>query len=119
MSGDYLENLLPSLERKKLSTFNVKESVFPFNKFDGVDLILGPEMKSTGEVMGIDDNFLSAYIKSQIAAGIHLPTSGKVFLSIDNDNKNKITNIAKKLLDLNFDIIATKGTAKYLKKKIL
>ena len=117
MSGDYLEDLLPSLDRKKLSTFNVKESVFPFNKFDGTDLILGPEMKSTGEVMGIDGNFLSAYIKSQIAAGIHLPTSGKVFLSIANDNKNKITNIAKKLLDLNFDIVATKGTAKYLENK--
>ena len=116
MSGDYLENLLPSLERKKLSTFNVKESVFPFNKFDGVDLILGPEMKSTGEVMGIDNNFLSAYVKSQIASGTHLPTSGKVFLSIDNENKYKIKNIAKKLLDLNFNIIATRGTAKYLQK---
>ena len=116
MSGDHLEDLLPTLERKKLSTFNVKESVFPFNKFDGVDIILGPEMKSTGEVMGIDNNFLSAYIKSQIAAGIILPTTGKVFLSIDNDNKNKIINVVKKLLNLNFEIIATKGTAKYLEK---
>ena len=116
MSGDHLVDLLPSLKRKKISTFNVKESVFPFNKFDGVDLILGPEMKSTGEVMGIDNNFLSAYIKSQIASGIILPTSGKVFLSIDNDNKNKIISIAKKLLNLNFEIIATSGTAKYLEK---
>ena len=116
MSGDYLANLLPSLKRKKLLTFNVKESVFPFNKFDGVDLILGPEMKSTGEVMGIDNNFLSAFIKSQIASGIVLPTSGKVFLSIDNDNKKKIINIAKKLLNLNFKILATSGTAKYLEK---
>ena len=56
------------MKEKKLKTYNVKESVFPFNKFDGVDLILGPEMKSTGEVMGIDDNFLSAFIKSQIAS---------------------------------------------------
>jgi carbamoyl-phosphate synthase large subunit len=116
MAGDCLENLLSSLQRKKLSTFNVKESVFPFNKFDGVDLILGPEMKSTGEVMGIADNFLSAFIKSQIASGINLPTSGKVFLSVDNDNKNKITSLSKKLLDLNFEIIATNGTAKYLKE---
>ena len=117
MSGDCLTDLLPSLERKKIQTYNVKESVFPFNKFDGVDLILGPEMKSTGEVMGIDDNFLSAFIKSQIASGLILPSSGKVFLSIDNDNKSKIINIAKKLQDLNFHIIATQGTAKYLKDK--
>ena len=116
MSGDDLKTLLPSLNRKKLSTFNVKESVFPFNKFDGVDLILGPEMKSTGEVMGIDRNFLSAFIKSQIASGVNLPNSGKVFLSIDNDNKYKVTSIAKKLLNLNFSILATHGTAKYLKK---
>ena len=117
MSGDCLTNLLPSLERKKIQTYNVKESIFPFNKFDGVDLILGPEMKSTGEVMGIDDNFLSAFIKSQIASGLILPSSGKVFLSIDNDNKYKIINIAKKLQDLNFHIIATQGTTKYLKEK--
>ena len=108
---------MPSLERKKISTFNVKESVFPFNKFDGVDLILGPEMKSTGEVMGIDNNFLSAFIKSQIASGTNLPTSGKVFLSIDNDNKAKIISIAKKLLGLNFKLIATKGTCNFLKEE--
>jgi len=114
MAGDYLSNLIPSLERKKLDRYNVKESVFPFNKFEGVDMILGPEMKSTGEVMGIDNNFLSAYIKSQIASGNHLPNQGKVFLSIDNDNKEKIISIAKKLLLLKFQIIATKGTAKYL-----
>tara|TARA_B110000438_G_C15613998_1_gene563507 strand:+ start:1 stop:744 length:744 start_codon:yes stop_codon:yes gene_type:complete len=116
MTGDSLKNLLPSLDRKKIDTFNVKESVFPFNKFDGVDLILGPEMKSTGEVMGIADNFLSAFIKSQIACGINLPNEGKVFLSIDNDNKINILNIAKKLVTLNFHIVATLGTAKYLKK---
>ena len=102
MSGDLLKDLLPSLKRKNLTTFNVKESVFPFNKFDGVDIILGPEMKSTGEVMGIDNNFLSAFIKSQIASGVNLPTSGKVFLSIDNDNKYKIISIAEKLIDLKF-----------------
>ena len=115
MAGDLLKDLMPSLEIKKLTNYNVKESVFPFNKFDGVDLILGPEMKSTGEVMGIDDNFLNAYIKSQIASGVNLPNHGKVFLSIDNDNKNKILSLAKKLLNLNFEIIATKGTANFLK----
>ncbi len=72
-------------------------------------------MKSTGEVMGIDDNFLNAYIKSQIASGVNLPNHGKVFLSIDNDNKGKILSLAKKLLNLNFEIIATKGTANFLK----
>tara|TARA_B110000240_G_scaffold115611_1_gene129631 strand:- start:203 stop:688 length:486 start_codon:yes stop_codon:yes gene_type:complete len=74
-------------------------------------------MKSTGEVMGIDNNFLSAFIKSQIASGVNLPTSGKVFLSIDNDNKYKIISIAKKLIALNFKIVATLGTANYLEKK--
>ena len=74
-------------------------------------------MKSTGEVMGIDDNFLNAYIKSQIASGVNLPNHGKVFLSIDNDNKDKILSLAKKLVNLNFEIIATKGTANFLKDK--
>ena len=83
MSGKKLDELIPSLNRKRLNTFSVKESVFPFNKFDGVDLILGPEMKSTGEVMGIDKSFLSAFIKSQIASGTNLPINGNVFLSID------------------------------------
>jgi len=116
MAGDFLKNLIPFLSPKKINTFNVKESVFPFNKFDGVDIILGPEMKSTGEVMGIGNDFLSAYIKSQIASGTNLPLKGRVFLSIDNDNKNKIIDVAKKLENLNFEIIATKGTAKLLKE---
>ena len=90
MVGDRLLDLIPSLNRINLKTYNVKESVFPFNKFDGVDLILGPEMKSTGEVMGIDNNFLSAYIKSQVASGTFLPKKGKVFLSVDDNNKEKI-----------------------------
>ena len=115
MVGSQLKELLSSYNLKKPSSYNVKESVFPFNKFDGVDLILGPEMKSTGEVMGIDDSFLSAYIKSQIAAGNDLPSQGTVFLSIDDDNKKGLLPIASKLSSLDFDLLATKGTAKYLK----
>ena len=102
-----------------MKTFNVKESVFPFNKFDGVDLVLGPEMKSTGEVMGIDSTFLSAFAKSQIACGTILPSKGKVFISIDDQNKKYILEIAKKLLDLNFKIVATKGTSKFLNENNL
>ena len=119
MTGKKLVNLLPSLILKKFNIFSVKESVFPFNKFDGVDLILGPEMKSTGEVMGMDLNFLSAYIKSQIAAGTILPTKGNVFLSIDDDNKERLLPIAIKLNKLNFKLIATKGTGKFLREKKL
>jgi carbamoyl-phosphate synthase large subunit len=114
MTDDLLEDILTNTDTKKLKTYNVKESVFPFNKFDGVDLVLGPEMKSTGEVMGIDDTFLSAFAKSQIACGTILPSKGKVFISIDNDNKKFILTIVKKLINLNFTIIATKGTAKFL-----
>ena len=87
MTGDLLKDILKNYNVKDLNTFNVKESVFPFNKFDGVDLVLGPEMKSTGEVMGIDSTFLSAFAKSQIACGTILPSKGKVFISIDDQNK--------------------------------
>ncbi len=114
MVGDFLEDILKTIPIKDLKTFNVKESVFPFNKFDGVDLILGPEMKSTGEVMGIDSTFLSAFAKSQIACGTILPFKGRVFISIDDDNKKFILDIANKLLNLNFSIVATKGTSKFL-----
>ncbi len=92
----------------------VKESVFPFNKFAGVDTILGPEMKSTGEVMGIDVNFGSAFWKSQLAAGQDLPSEGNVFLSVKNKDKRNVVFIAKKLSDLGFTICATKGTGKVL-----
>ena len=105
---------VPPIINEELETFNVKESVFPFNKFEGVDLILGPEMKSTGEVMGIDSTFLSAFAKSQIACGTILPAKGKVFISIDDDNKKFILTVVKKLISLNFIIVATKGTAKFL-----
>ena len=114
MIGEDLKETLNKYKIKELTNFNVKESVFPFNKFDGVDLILGPEMKSTGEVMGIDDTFLSSYIKSQIACGNILPSNGNVFISIDDDNKKSIISIAKKLKKMKFNLVATKGTAKFL-----
>ncbi len=94
----------------------VKESVFPFNRFAGVDIILGPEMKSTGEVMGIDHDFGCAYIKSQLAAGQVPPVRGNVFISVRDRDKRAIVFIAKKLRDLGFHIYATSGTAAALKK---
>ncbi len=89
----------------------VKESVFPFTKFPGVDTILGPEMRSTGEVMGISDNVATAFLKAQLAAGARLPDRGRVFISVRDDDKQAACEIALKLLDLGFSILATGGTA--------
>jgi len=94
----------------------VKESVFPFNRFPGVDVMLGPEMKSTGEVMGIDTDFSSAYIKSQIAAGQKIPKKGNVFISVHDRDKRDVIAIAKKLKDLGFNLFASSGTASVLEK---
>ena len=96
--------------------FSVKESVFPFKKFQGVDIILGPEMKSTGEVMGIDVDFGRAYAKAEMAAGHHLPLKGNIFLSVKDSDKRDIVYIAKRLEDLGFNLIATGGTAKVLER---
>ena len=96
--------------------FSVKEAVFPFIKFPGVDTILGPEMKSTGEVMGVGVTFGEAFVKSQMGAGIKLPKSGKAFLSVRNADKVKAEEIAKDLIALGFSIVATKGTAAHLAK---
>jgi carbamoyl-phosphate synthase large subunit len=92
----------------------VKESVFPFKRFYGVDTVLGPEMKSTGEVMGIDTDFGVAFAKSQISAGTSIPLKGRVFISVMNKDKRPIVFVAKKLIDLGFELVATKGTAKVL-----
>jgi carbamoyl-phosphate synthase large subunit len=102
-------------KEKKIDYVTVKESVFPFARFPGVDAILGPEMKSTGEVMGIDTTFGAAYAKSQIAAGQKLPKKGNVFISVKNQDKRNIIFVAKKLADLGFKIFATSGTADALK----
>ena len=97
----------------------VKESVFPFIRFPGVDAILGPEMKSTGEVMGIDSTFGLAYAKSQIAAGQKLPTKGNVLITVRDEDKRKVVFIAKKLADLGFRLFSTSGTAQALKQNDL
>jgi len=96
------------------SHISCKESVFPFNRFRGVDVILGPEMKSTGEVMGIGDSFGLAFAKSQIAAGQDLPLSGTVFISVKDEDKMALLETAFGLYDLGFRIVATKGTSAYL-----
>jgi carbamoyl-phosphate synthase large subunit len=101
-------------EEVEIHHMAVKESVFPFNRFYGVDTILGPEMKSTGEVMGIDMDFGMAFAKSQIGAGVNIPLKGKVFISVMNKDKRSIVFLAKKMADLGFEIVATKGTAKVL-----
>jgi carbamoyl-phosphate synthase large subunit len=90
--------------------FAVKEAVFPFLKFPGIDTLLGPEMLSTGEVMGISDDFGIAFAKSQIAAGNTLPTAGNVFFSIQDRDKSRAVEVARKLHGLGFKIMATKGT---------
>ncbi|MBI1891828.1 MAG: carbamoyl-phosphate synthase large subunit [Burkholderiales bacterium] len=91
--------------------FSVKEAVFPFVKFPGVDTILGPEMKSTGEVMGVGRTFGEAFVKSQLGAGVRLPKSGRVFLSIKNSDKPRGVQVARDLVELGFSIVATRGTA--------
>ncbi len=91
--------------------FSVKEAVFPFVKFPGVDTILGPEMKSTGEVMGVGKTFGEAFVKSQIGAGTKLPTSGKVFLTVKNGDKPRAVEIARQLVAMGFELVATRGTA--------
>jgi carbamoyl-phosphate synthase large subunit len=91
--------------------FSVKEAVFPFVKFPGVDTILGPEMKSTGEVMGVGKTFGEAFVKSQMGAGTKLPRSGKVFLTVKNNDKPRAVEVARALVGMNFEVIATKGTA--------
>ncbi|HZI85068.1 MAG TPA: ATP-grasp domain-containing protein, partial [Casimicrobiaceae bacterium] len=91
--------------------FSVKEAVFPFIKFPGVDTILGPEMKSTGEVMGVGETFAEAFLKSQLAAGVRLPTSGNVFVSVKNPDKVRVLDVARALSSLGFKLVATRGTA--------
>jgi carbamoyl-phosphate synthase large subunit len=94
----------------------VKESVFPFNKFHGQDILLSPEMRSTGEVMGIDENLGIAYAKSQMAANSPLPLSGTVFISVSDRDKPTVVEIAKQFVELGFNLVSTSGTATVLEK---
>ena len=114
MAGEKL--LKFNLREKSKGMYAVKEAVFPFNKFPNSDLLLGPEMKSTGEVMGFDKNFGMAFAKSQIAAANSLPKNGLAFISLKNSHKDEGIGLAKDLIKLNFKLSATKGTAEYIRK---
>ena len=115
MAGESLHSLGVTSEVTPRHS-SVKESVFPFSKFPGVDVILGPEMRSTGEVMGIDTNFPIAFAKSQMAAGVSLPKSGKVFLSVRDADKPAAVPIARNLVELGFEVLSTGGTYTLLKE---
>jgi carbamoyl-phosphate synthase large subunit len=95
---------------------SVKEAVFPFVKFAGVDIVLGPEMKSTGEVMGVSERFSIAFAKSQLAAGSVLPEEGKIFISVADRAKWHIVGLAGRLRNLGFKLLATRGTAELLRQ---
>jgi carbamoyl-phosphate synthase large subunit len=115
MVGMKIRDLVDDLEpMKKIKHVAVKEVVFPFIKLPGVDPVLSPEMKSTGEVMGIDMDFAMAYYKAQIAAGNELPLGGTVFLSVRRKDKPEILEVARKFSELGFEIISTSGTSDYL-----
>jgi carbamoyl-phosphate synthase large subunit len=112
MAGESLASF--NLREKTLAHVAVKEAVFPFARFPGVDVLLGPEMKSTGEAMGLDSGFGRAFAKAQLGSGNILPLSGTVFISVKERDKTAISTIAKELSELGFSIIATRGTAKFL-----
>jgi len=114
MSGEKLSKY--KLKYKTNKTYAVKEAVFPFNKFPNSDVLLGPEMKSTGEVMGFDVNFGMAFAKSQIGSGNFLPKKGLAFLSVKKSHRQEIVGFAKRLLNLEFKLCATRGTARELIK---
>ncbi|MEJ2695607.1 MAG: carbamoyl-phosphate synthase large subunit [Candidatus Sulfobium sp.] len=116
MSGKKLGELGITGE-KSVKHVAVKEAVFPFDKFPGVDTILGPEMKSTGEVMGIDEDFGRAYAKAQIASNNRIPLSGKIVISIRDEDKPGICDVVRRLFAAGFSVIATRGTAAFLDKK--
>lgn len=115
MVGETLSDINP--QASSINHVAVKEAVFPFARFAGVDVILGPEMKSTGEAMGIDSDFPRAFAKSQLSAGSSIPKSGTVFVSVKESDKPAVTSAVRELISLGFSIIATRGTAKYLNEQ--
>ncbi|MCL6087099.1 MAG: carbamoyl-phosphate synthase large subunit [Actinobacteria bacterium] len=115
MAGEKLKDInFKKVDSNNLQYFSIKEAVLPFNRFPGTDTILGPEMKSTGEVMGIDKNFGIAFAKSQLAVNQKFPSSGTVFISVNDRDKNSMANLARKISEMKFKIISTKGTAEFL-----
>src|SRR5271170_7066479 len=121
MTGRKLRELLPEQVKsgKDLETgthYFVKSPVFPWNKFQGVDTVLSPEMKSTGEVMGVADNFGEAFAKAQLSAGLHLPLKGTVFFSVNDRDKTQLVDLARQYVELGFHIVATEGTANVLER---
>jgi carbamoyl-phosphate synthase large subunit len=121
MTGRTLRELMPEqvAERTDLATgshFFVKSPVFPWNKFPGVDTVLGPEMKSTGEVMGVADNFGEAFAKAQLSAGQVLPVKGTVFFSVNDRDKAVVVDLARQYVELGFHLVATQGTADVLER---
>ena len=114
MAGEKLSKF--NLRSKTKNMYAVKEAVFPFNKFPNSDLLLGPEMKSTGEVMGFDKNFGMAFAKSQIAASNSLPSKGLAFISLKDGHKEEGVDLARQLLKLNFTLCGTGGTADFINK---
>jgi carbamoyl-phosphate synthase large subunit len=112
MAGEKLADF--NLVRSAGKHVAVKEAVFPFARFPGVDVMLGPEMRSTGEVMGLDRDFARAFLKAQLGAGVTLPQSGTVFISVKDDDKRTMAPVARAIAGLGFRILATGGTARYL-----
>ena len=115
MAGETLKSM--NLKKPNPKHISVKEAVLPFARFPGVDTILGPEMRSTGEVMGLDENFGRAFAKSQIGAGVKLPTGGTVFISVKEGDKELIAAPARELLAMGFSLVATRGTARVLESQ--
>jgi carbamoyl-phosphate synthase large subunit len=115
MVGEKLKTLNP--QKVTLDYVAVKEAVFPFARFPGSDILLGPEMRSTGEVMGIDTDFATAFYKAQLGAGSILPQSGMVFVSVRDCDKDAMVLPARQLTQAGFTLVATKGTAEHLRKQ--
>ncbi len=115
MAGGKLADF--NLARSRVDHVAVKEAVFPFARFPGVDVVLGPEMKSTGEVMGLDRDFASAFLKAQIGAGVALPQGGTVFISVKTDDRAAIAPLAARLIEMGFEVMATSGTGAYLARQ--